>query len=109
MSKVSKKQFGSRFSASEDSFLSENYEAMTAKDLAKALGRPLASTMNRLLHLNLKKKGKGRPAQTKVSQFIDNDLMPRIDRAAASAGVSRSAYINQLVRAGIFEIKGRVA
>lgn len=92
-----KKQFGSRFSESEDTFLRENYATMMAKDMAKKLGRPVASTMERLRSLNLKKKGRDKPAQTKVSQFFDNDLMPLIDLGAAEAGLSRSAFVNQLV------------
>lgn len=101
------KAFGSRFTPQEDTFLRNNYvgtderPGMTAQALADKLGRPVTSTMNRLRELRLKKKSLDKPVQKKVSQFFDLDLVPQIEAGAKAADLSFSAYVQELVRAGL--------
>lgn len=89
------------FTSREDQILSECHRDRTAAELAGALGRSLSSTQSRLRHLGLRKRPSERPTTTRVTILFDDDLMPRIRGGAEAANLSMSAYVQELVRAGL--------
>jgi len=96
------------FTEAEDSILRQFYLAEDTATLAKQLGRTISSTQNRLRHLNLRKRGSSKPQQVKTSIFFDEDLMQTLRAQATDAGISMSAYVNQIVRKTI-QKKSKVA
>jgi len=96
------KEIGAAFTEREDSYLQKHHKLKTTAVMAAHLGRTVSSTQNRIRHLGLKKRagGEAKP-QTKVSQFFDDDLMPILDAGAAECNLSRSAYVQELVRVGL--------
>lgn len=52
-------------------------------------------------HMAKRTKKADKPAQTKISQFFDNELMPLIRAGASEADMSMTAYVQELVKAGL--------
>src|SRR5258707_606744 len=95
------------FDPSEDQYLRRSYKKLTTAEMATELGRTPASVANRLHHLRLrrlalrKNESTMRPVQKRVTIFFDVDLMPAITAGARKAGLSMTAFVQELVRAGL--------
>ncbi len=92
---------GSPFSAKEDEYLRAHYADTETNALAAKLGRTLSSTQSRLRHLGLRKRDTDRPTTTRVTILFEDELMPRIRAGAEEAELSMSAYVQELVKAGL--------
>ena len=99
---------GAPFTDEEDEYLRHEYQDLSCAALAAFLGRTVSSTQNRLRHLGLRKRKVDKPLQTKTSIFFDDDLMQTLRAQATDAGISMSAYVNQIVRKTI-QKKSKVA
>ena len=107
---------GAPFTEEEDAFLRANYLGCDSGAMAGHLKRSLSSTQSRLRHLGLskrkaKKQAAGesvRPHQTRATILFDDDLMQPLRTQSADAGISMSAYVNQIVRKTI-QKKSKVA
>ncbi len=96
---------GAPFTEEEDDYLKQHYADTECVKLSLHLKRSVSSTQNRLRHLGLRKRQGEAKLQKKASIFFDMDLVPKILSGAQKAGLSMSAFVQELVRAGLKKSK----
>jgi len=99
---------GAPFTEEEDSYLREHYLGLACSEMADRLGRTNSSIQNRLCHLGLRKRKPGKALQTRHTIFLEAEIVPQLQRAAKDAGLSMSAYVQEIVRKTI-QKKSKVA